>query len=113
MDILDQRIDEARARFRIAQAKRNANPAVTADVGSTLAVRRLDETWAALKEKHGEMVEAPPVATPSSPGSQMKLADQWAEEFRLAEAAEAARQAHGGGPFEASTHKLPPHVVYG
>ena len=38
IDIFDQRIDEGRVRFRIAQAQRNAlNPAVAADIAGTPA----------------------------------------------------------------------------
>jgi hypothetical protein len=43
---------------------------------------------------------------------QMRLAKKWAQELRLARAGAAARQAHGGGPFEASAHKLEPYTTY-
>jgi hypothetical protein len=112
IDILDERLDEARLRFNAAQAKRNAlKPAVVSAATGTRA-QRLDADWATLKAKHGEMVEAPPAATSPSPGAQMRLAKKWAEELRLLRAGLAARQAHGGGPFEASAHKLEPYTTY-
>ena len=90
-----------------------ALPGAQASAGGTLAAKQLDRDWAGLRKVYGDPPEAPRVAAPKPDGSKMKLAEQWAAEFRLQGVAAAARQAHGGGVFQASTHKLPTYVIGG
>jgi hypothetical protein len=95
MDILDQRLDEVRLKVAAAAAPKSRASKIMAAFEAYQAQNPI-----------ADQKSTQPAEPAREDGPQMKLAKKWGEEFRLARAGQAARQAHGSG-----ADRLPRYVV--